>query len=212
MKPKEILERLGPKSNIYEPIMLLRSLQEWKKYDNRKIKIPYEIRSLLEATYNEATENPKSWEKLFDERFIRNSNDRFKAALNSNYWQPQLPDEEGVQTRLNDVPTISLVLCKEFMDKQITFLDNTKADVGAEEFQLSIAQAIHKNIVKTPAYYFDVIEGFKAFSEYVRGTQTIGRVNDNGFVFVKGLKEGVSLYYSNTLGLVIIKPTAREDE
>ena len=212
MKPKEILERLGPKSNIYEPIMLLRSLQEWKKYDNRKIKIPYEIRSLLEATYNEATENPKSWEKLFDERFIRNSNDRFKAALNSNYWQPQLPDEEGVQTRLNDVPTISLVLCKEFMDKQITFLDNTKADVGAEEFQLSIAQAIHKNIVKTPEYYFDVIEGFKAFSEYVRGTQTIGRVNDNGFVFVKGLKEGVSLYYSNTLGLVIIKPTAREDE
>jgi CRISPR-associated endonuclease/helicase Cas3 len=211
MKPQEILECLGPKSHVYEPIVLLRSLQEWKKYDNGNIKVPNEIRPILEATYDELTENPKSWEKLFDDRFIRNSNERFKATLSSNYWQPQLPDEEGVQTRLNEMPTLTMVLCRGIAGNAITFLNYMQAEIHVDTFKLATAQAIHENAVKVPTYCFEVVENAKLFSEYVRGLQCSALVLDSGSVSVNGLKDGVSLFYSNELGLVINKPTSRED-
>jgi CRISPR-associated endonuclease/helicase Cas3 len=226
MEPKAIIEALGGKAHVYDPFVLLRTLQLWESYPN--VVIPTQIRELIEATYYVRDDDPKSWEKLFDDRFVRNSNERFKAAMNSNYWQPQLPDEEGVQTRLNEMPTIALVLCRTLSDHEAVFIDGSSHPLGNDQYRLATAQAIHKNLVKVPRYCFDHVESCLAFTykeknilksinsldhieHYIYGEQSVGIVAENGTVKVKGLKNGIRLFYSDELGLVIENSSAKEE-
>ena len=201
MEPKAIVKALGGKAHVYDPFVLLRTLQLWESYPN--LVIPTQIRELIEATYRDRDDDPQAWEKLFDDRFVRNSNERFKAAMNSNYWQPQLPDEEGVQTRLNDIPTVSLILCRSINKKEAVFVDDTSRQLGSDMFQLPTAQAIHKNLVKVPEYCFDFIEPCVAFTDYLYGEQCAGIVADNGMVGVQVLKKDTRLFYADEMGLVI---------
>jgi CRISPR-associated endonuclease/helicase Cas3 len=209
MKSREIMETLGGKARVYDPFVLLRTLQTWQDYPC--IKIPGQIREILEATYRERDDDPESWQKLIDDRFVSDSNKRFKALLNSNYWQLQLPDEEGVQTRLNDMPTVSIVLCHELSENEAIFFDATRGSIGGDEFRLATAQAIHKNLVKVPAYCFEHVEPCLTFSAYLHGAQSVAVVGENGFVEVEGLKDGIRFIYTDKLGLVIEKSTGGED-
>jgi CRISPR-associated endonuclease/helicase Cas3 len=203
MEPKAIIEALGGKASVYDPYVLLRTLQLWEDYP--EIVIPAQIRSLIEATYCVRDDDPKSWEKLFDDRFARNSNERFKAAMSSNYWQPQLPDAEGVQTRLNEMPTVAVVLCRSIDRHEAVFIDATSGKLGGDAFRLSTAQAIHRNLVKVPEYCFEGIEPYPDFTDYIYGKQCLGIVMESGAITLKGLKKGTSLFYSEELGLVIEK-------
>jgi CRISPR-associated endonuclease/helicase Cas3 len=203
MVPKAIVDTLGGKAHVYDPFVLMRTLQLWESYPN--VVIPTQIRELIEATYSVRDDDPESWEKLFDDRFVRNSNERFKATMNSNYWQPQLPDEEGVQTRLNETATVSVVLCRCINKQEALFVDDSSAKLGEDEFRLATAQAIHKNLVKVPEYCFDHIDLHPAFKEYLYGNQCLGIVTESGAVEVKGLKSGIRFFYSDELGLVIEK-------
>jgi len=211
---------------VYDAFVLLRTLQLWESYPN--VVIPLQIRELIEATYRVRDDDPKSWEKLFDDRFVRNSNDRFKAAMNSNYWQPQLPDEEGVQTRLNDMPTVLVVLCRSINKQEAVFIDDTSKELGGDVFLLPTAQAIHKNLVRVPRYCFDHVESCPAFTykkknnltsknrpdhveHYIHGEQSVGIVAESGAVKVKGVENGTRLFYSDELGLVIEKTSTKEE-
>ena len=205
MEPKLIVNALGGKAHVYDPFVLLRTLQLWGSYP--KMVIPTQIRELIEATYTERDDDPQSWEKLFDDRFVRNSNERFKATMNSNYWQLQLPDEEGVQTRLNEMPTFPLVLCHALSDHEAVFIDQSTERFGNEKYRLATAQAIHKNLVKVPEYCFDNIEHCSTFADYIYGNQSLGIVTASGIVEVKGLNENTRLSYSDELGLIIKKQT-----
>ncbi len=209
MESKAIIDALGGKAHVYDPFILLRTLQLWANYPT--VIVPAQIRELIEATYSVRDDDPKSWEKLFDDRFVRDSNERFKAAMNSNYWQVQLPDEEGVQTRLNDVPTVSLVLCRNINEKKATFIDNASEQLGGDKFRLPTAQAIHRNLVRVPDYCFERVEPCPAFDDYLFDAQSVGIVEDNNIVKVKGLKEGIRFYYSRDLGLVVEKAQGKEE-
>lgn len=202
MSSEEILESLGGKAHVYDPFVLLRTLQVWNSCST--IRIPAQIRWLLENTYEPEDKDPPSWQELFDKMFIRKSNDKFKAVLNTNYWQPHLPDMEGVQTRLNEVPTIHLVLCHSLHQNNAVFLDGTCGELGGELFRLPIAQSIHRNVVKAPEYLFTKPEPNSLLSTYLRGSSEIGIVQKNGNVEVSGLEKGVQLSYSDKTGLVII--------
>ena len=201
MEPEEIVDTLGGKAHVYDPFVLMRTLQLWEKYP--VIVIPVQIRELIESTYRDRNDDPKSWENLFDERFAQNSNERFMAAMNSNYWQPQLPDAEGVQTRLNDMPTVSVVLCQKIDKREAVFVDGTSGNLDGDRFRLGTAQGIHKNLVKIPEYCFDNIEPCPLFTAYVYGKQSLGLVDESETVEVRRLKEGIRLFYSNEFGLII---------
>lgn len=203
MEPKAIIKALGGKAHVYDPFVLLRTLQLWEQYPH--ITIPKQIRELIEETYRTRDDDSPAWEKLFDDRFIRNSNERFKASMSSNYWQPQLPDEEGIQTRLNDVPTVALVLCRNINKQEATFIDGTHAPINVDEFRLPTAQAINKNLVKVPEYCFDHYEPHQPFADYLYGAQCVGIVDDDGSIRVKGLSPDFKFLYTNDLGLVIEK-------
>lgn len=202
MEAKSIEKSLGGKAKVYAPYVLLRSLEIWK--DNSHILIPSQIRALIEATYVERENEPLSWQQLSDNWFGTDSAKKMCAARNSNLWQVALEDEEGVQTRINEMSTVSVVLCKSLDKRNALFIDETSHGLG-DEFSLALAQSIHKNLVKVPKYLFEGVDSCSAFEGYLHGAQTVGLVDADGRINVKGLKTGKQLRYTDDLGLVIEK-------
>lgn len=210
MEPKAIVKALGGKAHVYDPYVLLRSLGVWKEIE-QEVSVPNQIRHLIEATYEEHDNEPIAWQKLFDDRFATDSGRKFLADRNSNLWQLALEDEEGRQTRLNELSTLSLVLCRSFSKKKAEFIDGTSSVFEGEEFLLSTAQGIHRNLVKIPENYFAQIEANPALGRYLRGKHSVGLVGDDGTISVNGLKDGVLLRWNNDMGLVIEKTVEEVD-
>jgi len=207
MEPKEIVKVLGSKAYVYAPFVLLRTLELWKNQSKKlgKVSIPSQIRQLIESTYQERKHEPASWQQLLNDWFGTDSAKKMIAYRNCNLWQVALEDEEGVQTRLNEMPTVALVLCRSLSDHEVTFINQSRGCLGSDQYRLASAQAIHKNMIKVPEYCFDNIVPCSIFSAYLYGKQSVGLVTESGAVEVKGLKDGTLLFYSDELGLIIKK-------
>ena len=203
MEARSIVKTLGGKAYVYAPYVLLRSLEVWK--GRKHIAIPTHIRSVIEATYEERGDEPESWQTLLDEWFATDSGKKFFANRNSNLWTVALEDEEGVQTRLNEIPTLSLVLCRHISRTNAEFIDGSRAVLGGEEFRLETAKAIHRNLVKVPVRHFGHMKEHPGIAHYLRGPQCVGLVDYDGTVKVEGLLDGVRLCWSNDLGIIINK-------
>jgi len=209
MEPKEIVKLMGSKAKVYAPFILLRSLEVWK--EQQEVSIPRQIRHLIESTYEDREDETASWLELAAEWFGTDSAKKMLALRNSNLWQGALEDKEGVQTRLNEMPTIALVLCLTLTQDEAVFIDQSRGSLGGDQYLLSTAQAIHKNLVKVPKHCFERITPCPAFADYLHGEQCAGMVRDGGVVEVQGLQEGTQLYYSDDEGLVIKKTSTKEE-
>lgn len=202
---QEIKETLGSKGHVYEPYVLLRTLSVWQGLGRSQVSIPAQIRELIEATYQAEEDEPDAWLELFYDCEGKAMALKQKALMNSNVWTIHLPDEEGVQTRLNEIETVSLVLCRYLDKKKANFIDGSSSPLVTDKFSLPLAQAIHKNLVKVPEYCFDGAQPCPQFKEYLFGRQCAGIVNEDGTVSVNGLKGKYRLFYSPKMGLVIDK-------
>jgi CRISPR-associated endonuclease/helicase Cas3 len=206
MQADEINETLGSKAKVYAPYVLLRTYELWSRQSaaTGEITIPLQIRDLIEATYRRKEDEPESWRQLNDDWFAANSTKKILAGRNSKLWQVALEDVEGVQTRLNEMPTVALILCRSISENKAIFIDDSVIRLEADRFQFPLAQAIHKNLVRTPEYCFEYIAPCAELSQYVKAEFALGFVTENGNVEIKGkLKDGIRLFYSDELGLVI---------
>lgn len=203
MQAKAIVKTLGGKACVYNPYVLLRSLELWK--EQKCVVFPNGIRNLIEATYEERDDEPDSWRVLFDQGYGKALAHKQKSLQSSNVWTVALEDEEGVQTRLNEIPSLSLVLCRRLSRKDAEFIDHSNAVFNGEEFRLATAQAIHRNLVKIPVYHFLEMKEHPGVARYLRGAQSVGLVDDDGIVLADGLKSGVTLCWSNDLGISVQK-------
>jgi CRISPR-associated endonuclease/helicase Cas3 len=201
MNATSIVKMLGGKAYVYDPYVLLRSLEIWK--DQNHVVLPTQIRGLIAATYEEREKEPESWQELFCNGFGKATAFKQKALQSSNIWTVALEDDEGVQTRLNEIPTLSLVLCRRLSKTDVEFIDGSRAVLSGEEFRLATAQAIHRNLVKIPIRYFKHMEEHPGIAHYLRGVQSIGVVDHDGTVRVEGLQSGVRLCWSSDLGIII---------
>lgn len=203
-----IRKALGDKAKVYSPYVLLRSLEVWKSAP--EVRIPDQIRERIEATYEERIEGeePAPWQKLFEEMYGKGLTHRQKALQSSNIWSVALEDEEGVQTRLDELPTLPLILCQNVDSYRYTFLDGSTAVSRPDSFHLDLAQKIYKNLVRIPLHYFDTPKGCEAFESYLHGVHAVGLV-DGEAIQVDGLKEGMRLSWSLEKGVVIEKASSR---
>jgi CRISPR-associated endonuclease/helicase Cas3 len=204
MEPSAIVKVLGKKAKVYAPFVLLRTLEIWKMQPD-KISIPSQIRQLIEGTYCMDREELPSWQKLSEEWFGTDSAKALIASRNSNIWDLALDDREGVQTRINEMPTVSLILCKSVDSQSADFIDGTAGVFGGDAFNFSTAQAIHRNLVRVPRYCFEYVKLEQVFADYLYGEQCGGIVAEGGKVDVQGLNSGIKLSYSDELGLVVGK-------
>ena len=209
MDAKAIVQALGKKAKVYAPFVLLRSLEVWEGVPSQQVLIPFQIRELIESTYVDRWETePESWQNLYNEWSGSDSAKKMIASRNSNIWQLAMEDREGVQTRINEMPTVPMVLCLKINKQEAVFIDGTSGNLGGEKFLFHTAQAIHKNLVKVPKYCFDHIEICPAFVDYLYGEQCVGLVSATGSIEVNGLKEGFHLLYIDKLGLVVEQTSA----
>jgi len=217
MPPKTIVQALGAKAFVYSPYVLLRSLEVWHSRD--VIQVPEQIRPLIEATYAErevssepagwrAMEDPESWGRLFDERYAVNLSRKFLASRRTHLWQPVLEDVEGAQTRLNEMPTVQLILCLSLAADDIVFLDGTRFQVRSGQWAFPTAQAIHRNAVKVPRHCFALVVPWKALDACIAGEYTVGSIVE-GRIELEGLKPGTGLRWSPEEGVVIEQNSAR---
>lgn len=201
MSAKAIVTTLGGKGHVYSPYVLLRSLRVWQA--EAQITMPTDIRSLIEATYADLEDEPNAWQNLFMESCGETLAHRQKALQSSNIWTVAMDDHEGVQTRLNEVPTLSFVLCRSLTKTDAEFLDGSRADFRGDDFCLTTAQTIHRNVVRIPTRYFSDTETLAGVARYLRGPQAIGLVDSAGAIETQGLQSGVRLSWCNDLGLAI---------
>lgn len=198
---RTIAKTLGDKAKVYAPYVLLRSLMIWKTL--HAVALPAQIRELIESTYTALEDEPPSWEQLSAEWFGTDSAKEMLAYRNSNLWDLALEDREGVQTRINEIPMVSLVLCSSFDGRKAVFADGTLGRFQKNKFDFPTAQNLHKNLVKVPEYCFERVERDGALDEYLYETWCLGIMKENGSLEVKGLKQEIRLSYSDWLGLVI---------
>lgn len=152
---KACLKGLAPP---YAAYVLLRSAREWQHYTKDGIRLPENIRNVLEATYAPWPEEPAAWIALRKEMEGRADKLRNKAVGASNAWAlPALADDEGVQTRYSDYATATLVLLRDFKRSgfvvEFNGLDGTPAKAREREWLREAAVALHRNHVKVPAWW-----------------------------------------------------------
>lgn len=208
MEAPAIKAALGAKAKVYSPYVLLRSLEIWRKRSS--LTIPTDIRGLIEATYVDRPDEPEAWQQLFNDWWGTASAKKMKATFNSNFWNLALEDQEGVQTRLNEMPTVNLVLCRSCNSQAVTFLDGSTMQIS-DEFGLEYAQAIHRNLVKVPRHVFASVDLCQAFAPYLYGEQCAGLVDAGGNIEKLDLKNGCQLAYSAEFGLVINHESGKEN-
>jgi CRISPR-associated endonuclease/helicase Cas3 len=151
---KDIYEAFGKKARVYAPYVLLRSLEQW--HDKTEVHLPDDIRPWLEATYAERNEDTRPAWKAVKEKMLKKKRDHQNRAVTAqNVWNlPALKDEEGIGTRLDECPTAPLILATQADNGVLTLLDGAVVNVQSHHFDYAIAKALHRNIVKTPAWIF----------------------------------------------------------
>lgn len=209
LPPKEIVKTFGGKAHVYAPFVLLRTLEVWKALPE-EVKIPVQIRQLIESTYCDRDCEPAAWSKLFEEWYGTDSAKRMRAQMSSNLWQLALEDREGVQTRINELETVTMVLCLGITAQEALLVDGIKAEFGGDVFRFATAKALHRNLVKVPLHHFDRVTPCAGFEDYIYEAHCVGLVGENGFVAAKGIKDDVRLHYSDEMGLVVEKTSAKE--
>ncbi len=202
---------LGPKAWVYAPYVLLRTMEVWN--GRQTINVPEDIRELLEGTYAEIDDLPPGWEQLRDQIEGNRFAEKMMANRKTTLFDVALPDDEGVQTRLDSVPAVSLVLASERSGSALTLLNGDHVGLEGDEFSLHAARALHRNLVRVPKRrVFSSFRNADETARYIRGEQAVAMVDGHGEVSVPGLKGGIRLHWDPDLGLEILALEGSEDD
>jgi CRISPR-associated endonuclease/helicase Cas3 len=184
---------------IYAPYVLVRTFDQWIKRTH--ITVPSDIRAILEATYSApANDEPEGWTELRVNLEGRRDNLR-NMAVNAALVmrQPALEDDERVQTRIDDVPTVPLVLATaEPVESssgriQLPMLDGNEATIHMARFDLTAARIIHRNIVRIPVWDVEAAENAAPqwLSQIVSHNAVLGVVH-NGTIYINETDSGLT--------------------
>jgi len=203
----EIKEVFGSKAYVYSPYILLRSWEVWEQ--RQSIKIPGDIRQMIEETYKDHEHEPDGWNKLSEDCFGLEYAERQMSLRESNIWQILLDDVEGVNTRLNEIPTIPLVLVRKLSNENAVLLDDSDVALKSEKFNIVTARAVNRNLVRVPRYSLatdDVkLKQNDFLKRYVQGECCWGILDGNGIVTITGIKPEYTFKYSDLEGVEIVK-------
>lgn len=155
----ELKSALGRSARVYAPYVLLRSSAVWR--GRTEVRLPSDIRPLLEATYSEPEETePPAWETLRSELEVEKRKLQANAeAAMSVFGMPMLnPEDDGALTRRKGPPTVPLVILRSVVQLPaglgwvLTAPDGTTADVSGFKWSLDAARFLHLWLVRVPKW------------------------------------------------------------
>ncbi len=206
---KTLRELLGKKARVYAPYVLLRTLEQW--HGKETVHLPTDIRPWLEATYQPRSEEDRpAWKEWLLDLETKQRAHTGRAEAVQNVWNlPALRDEEGIGTRLNERPTLPLILVREVTHEKLIPLDGAPIPLQSFRFDYATAKALHWNLVKAPAWWFAHKELYlksvpRSVAEmvalHVRGKVEIAEVQGNT-IRADSLGDGVTLDFDPDRGL-----------
>ncbi len=206
-----ICAALGKKARVYAPYVLLRTLEQW--HDKTEVVLPNDIRAWLEATYaDHGEESRPGWKDLQAVMEKKKRDHQSRAVTAQNVWNaPSLDDKEGIGTRLNESPTLPLILATEATNSAVTLLDGTSLPVQSDYFAYETAKALHRNLVKAPAWVFALRDHClghlprkvgEMIGRHIKGTVELGLLHGSA-VSAESIAEGFRLEFRNDVGLTI---------
>ena len=207
---KELRQALGKSARVYAPYILLRSLQQWR--GRATIKLPGDIRPILEATYADPTVvEPPAWQELQEQLEKQKRKMASQALSATTIWNtPALPDEEGVQTRLNTYPTAQLLLATEITrldshSSRLCLLD--RAEVTAYDCvrNFEAAKTIYRNLVRVPRWAVAVglAKPPRWLANHVTQPTAVGLRQPDGSIRWLGDEQQTGLSYHPDQGIII---------
>lgn len=219
---KELRKALGKSARVYAPYVLLRSLEQWRA--RTVIRLPDDIRSILEATYADPGDTePIAWRRLREELDKQKEKMAGQALTATSVWSnPALPDEEGVQTRYGGYSVAQTLLATDVSSTgpgavRVRMLDGTVVTANEREWKFETAKAIHRNLVKVPLWAVprDAANPPGCLTNYVAGRVALGVVQTDGTVrWTKG-PEQIGVSYNADQGIILVRgrilPTSEED-
>jgi CRISPR-associated endonuclease/helicase Cas3 len=123
-------DAFGKSALVYAPYVLCRSLEVWKGIET--IRIPGDIREILEATYSDRVETNETMQRMF--RYLDEKKSKLERFARFGVAQMgAAASDEKVQTRYSDLPDpVEVLLLREYsVDRSkngvfVTFLDGSK--------------------------------------------------------------------------------------
>lgn len=204
----EIKQVFGGKAWVYAPYILLRT---WEVFwgARKGISLPGGIRPMLEATYVERAEEAEGLSALSSEWFGNDYAKKQRADWETNIFQILLDDVEGVNTRLNERPTVSLVLADRVTKNEALLLAGDRVTKNGEGFDVKTARALNRNAVRVPRSALVELGKLPEHplpGKYVSGEVCWGIVGEEGVIEVPGIEiTEKDLRYTDETGVEITK-------
>ena len=169
----------GLSAYVYSEYVLCRTLEIWK--DKKTVKIPSNIRELLESTYEERVESDRL-ARLKTELQSKKTMLQNAAMIGLSTVVNTLP-ESAAQTRYSEIESISVLLMKSFLTTEnsyeICFYDDEKISIPKKCYSKEQKKHISKKILENCVVVSEknappVDRNIQVFSPYVY----IGSVED----------------------------------
>ncbi len=152
---QELLAAMGASGRVFAPYVLMRSYELWRT--KTLLKLPSDIRSLMESTYAERPEAPgTAWEDFLNELDEKKKEMAQLALVNSAKGTCTRDDRDDISTRYNTRPQIDLLLLSrkpEVLSATVTKyspLHGAPFCIDRTRWTFSAARSIQQNIVKVP--------------------------------------------------------------
>jgi len=154
---RALTKALGRSARVYAPYVLLRTMEVWRA--KTELRLPADIRPLLEATYAEPTANePEVWRELHTQ--LETAKRQLAAnaeAATRVLGNPMLDDKEEILTRRKGAPTKSVVLLRSLTTGAhgtvlAVALDGTRAEISEHEWRRASAKFLHQWTVRAPRW------------------------------------------------------------
>jgi len=151
----DLKERAGHSHYIYAPYILWRSHAVWR--ERASVELPCELRPLLEATYLDPADDDPDWIRALHAEMREKSEKLRRLALAlTTPGLPLLSDSEHSPTRYSDRQMIPILLLRECRPTgnraELLVADGQACSADAYDRQVSVAKAIHRNLVSLPKF------------------------------------------------------------
>ncbi len=152
---KALKDQLMPHRFVYPPYSLYRASELLRSYS--KLKIPTDVRNILDSTDKIPENMPKGMTALYQEMVSELKRMKGAAWANDVFKAPAVNDDEGTQTRWNMRKNAHLVLIESpplQKDNHINvpFLDGITVPVYPGQFSFELARQLHRHAIRIPLY------------------------------------------------------------
>ncbi len=153
----ELIAAIGkPNARVYAPYLLWRSFQVWA--DLRSLRLPDQIRPLLEKTYAARSDEPPFVQDARQrlERRKQRLRDLAVAARADAFGFPTMKDDERALTRYSDYPSLDVVVARSVTSTgsaaSLTLSSGQRIRLDPDRFILPFVAELHRNVVSIPAH------------------------------------------------------------